>query len=109
MDNLGAPVAYLILPDNVPVYDNGGEQVGVVDRVLADESSNIFHGLVVRRPGIPDTYRFAARDQVAELYERGVTLAVPADHLPEPSEDAVAAEATHEGLQRAWDWLNRPR
>jgi hypothetical protein len=113
MTDLGAPVAYLVLSEDVPVFDRYGIQVGRVAKVLADEGSDIFHGLLVRLSGEPAGYRFADRTQVAGLYEHAVTLAVAADRLHEPTEDAVAAEAVggdpiREGLRRAWDWLNRP-
>ena len=81
MDNLGAPVAYLVLGRDVPVYDPDGQLVGHVAQVLADEQEDIFHGLVISLPGIPDRYRFAVPDQLAGLYERGVTLSVPVERL----------------------------
>ena len=113
MDNLGEPVAYLVLANGVPVYDSSGATVGHVAQVLADEAADILHGLIVRLPGIPAHYRFADASQIAVLYERGVTLGVTADQLHRPSEDAVAAQAVggdsvREGLRRAWEWLNRP-
>lgn len=111
MGNLGAPVAYLVVSDGLPVYDPDGREVGRVARVLADDREDIFHGLIVRLPA--DRYRFADPSQLAGLYERGVTLAVPADQLHDPSEDPVAAGLTENdpvrtGLHRAWEWLNRP-
>jgi uncharacterized protein YrrD len=113
VDNLGEPVAYLVLPRDLPVHDPSGAQIGHVAQVLADEAADIFHGLLISLPGVPDRHRFADRTQIAGLYERGVTLAVPADQLHEPSEDAVAAAAAAnasfgEGLRRAWERLNRP-
>jgi uncharacterized protein YrrD len=113
VDSLGEPVAYLVLAHDSPVHDPSGAQVGHVEQVLADESADIFHGLIVRLPDIPNRYLFADRTQISGLFERGVVLAVPADDLHEPSEDAVAAAATggdpvRDGLKRAWDWLNRP-
>jgi hypothetical protein len=110
--NLGEPVAYLVLGKDVPVYDPDGLLVGHVAQVLADEPADIFHGLVVGLPGIPDRYRFADPSQIADLYERGVTLSVAADRLHDPSEDPVAAGVTGDGslatgLRRAWEWLQR--
>lgn len=106
-------MAYLALPDGVPVYDRDGNRVGTVEHVLADEGADIFHGLVVRTS---DRHLFADREQIGGLYERGVMLTVSRDDLHEPSEDAVADNATNrsvseqasEGLRRAWDWLSRP-
>jgi uncharacterized protein YrrD len=116
MEDLGPPVAYLALPDGVPVYDRDGTPVGTVEHVLADERSDIFHGLVVHVAYIRDRSLFAAPDQVAGLFERGATLTVSATDLHEPGEDAVAADAVdssageqaREGLRRAWEWLSRP-
>jgi hypothetical protein len=45
MNDLGPPVAYLALHDGVPVYDRDRVHVGEVEHVLADEGSDIFHGL----------------------------------------------------------------
>ena len=101
----------------MPVYDQSGTKVGTVEHVLADESADIFHGLLIRTGSGPRRHVFATREQVGELYEGGVTLSVPEASLLEPSQDAVAAEAAtgsvsdqaKEGLRRAWDWLSQPR
>ncbi|GAA2640616.1 hypothetical protein GCM10010399_87740 [Dactylosporangium fulvum] len=116
MDKLGTPVAYLALPVGVPVYDRDGTRIGTVEHVLADEGSDIFHGLVVRVVDAPDRSMFAARDQIGDLFEHGVTLTVTEAGLHDPGEDRVAAAATDgsvgeqakEGLRRAWEWLQRP-
>jgi hypothetical protein len=112
VNDLGAPVAYVGLGRDVPVYEPDGRQIGHVAQVLADEPADILHGLVIRVPGIPDRYRFADASQIAGLYERGVALSVSADQLHDPSEDPVAAEVTGDGsiaagLRRAWEWLHR--
>jgi uncharacterized protein YrrD len=114
VDNFGPLVAYLRVPVGVPVYDQSGASVGTVEHVLADEGADIFHGLLIRTNS---GHLFAAREQINEMYEGGVTLAVDAADLHEPSEDAPAAEATpgsttdqaKEGLRRAWQWLSQPR
>jgi len=111
VDNLGQPVAYLVLPDDAPVFD-ADEQVGHVAQVLADEGADIFHGLVIELTGIPRRYRFADPSQLAGIFERGVVLSVPPDQLHDPSEDAVAARAVgddpiREGLRRAVGWIRR--
>lgn len=117
VEHLGAPVAYLVLPTGVPVYDRDGTHVGTVEHVLADEGADIFHGLVIRAHHLMDRPLFADREQVGGLYEQGVTLTVPATDLHEPNEDAIAADVTdasvseqaREGLRRAWEWLSRPQ
>lgn len=109
-EDIGAPQSYLVLKDGTPVYDRAGDPAGTVAHVLADEKSDVFHGLVL------DTahgHRFASGGQVDGIYERAVVIAVPAAQLPEPSADAAAAAADDtsagDGLRRAWDWLIKPR
>ncbi|GGL02165.1 PRC-barrel domain-containing protein [Mangrovihabitans endophyticus] len=101
-EDLGAPIAYLALPDGTAVYDRSGESVGEVAHVLADDQEDIFHGLILTTPR---GHRFARPDQVDGLYERGVIVAVPAAELAEPN-----AEADEESLlKRAWNWLISPK
>jgi uncharacterized protein YrrD len=107
-EDLGAPVAYLVLKDGTPVYDRSGTRVGEVAHVLADEQKDVFHGLIIKTR---DGHRFAHADQVDGLYERGVIVAVPAERLPTPSEDPPARLAEEElhRLRRAWEWLVQPK
>ena len=108
MDDFGVPVAYLVLPTGVPVVDTGGSEVGTVANVLADEDVDVFHGLIVQSA---DGYRFADPEQIAQLYERGVRLAVAGSQLHRPDEDPVAADSAEElergrGLGRFRQWLD---
>ena len=107
-EDLGAPVAYLVLKRGTPVYDRAGDRVGSVEHVLADEPQDVFHGLLVKTD---DGHRFAGGDQVDGLYEHGVIVSEPADRLATPSADAPAglAESRSTGLRRAWDWLIQPK
>lgn len=109
--DLGRPIAYLVLAEGTPVYDSGGAQVGSVAAVLADEPVDVFHGLIASRDGDSRPV-FAGRDQIRQLYERGVILSVPADQLHDIDEDPAAAEAAEQlnnplqvGLRRARQWL----
>lgn len=111
--DLGAPISYLVLRPGVPVYDRNGDHVGVVAETLADESVDVFHGLIVAAPAGD---RFAASDQVAGLYERGVRLSVDRDALHDPDQEPVAREAADDadvrlrtGLLRAREWLREHR
>ena len=109
-EDLGAPVSYLTLADGTPVFDRSGTHVGEVEHVLADERSDVFHGLLV---GTPAGHRFARAGLVDGLFERGVIIAAAAD-LPEPSADPPARTAEEDeslgaSLRKAWDWLVRPR
>jgi uncharacterized protein YrrD len=109
-EDIGAPQSYLVLKDGTPVYDRAGDSAGTVAHVLADEQSDVFHGLVL---DTPHGHRFAAGGQVDGIFERAVIIAVPADQLPEPSADAAARTADDtslaDGLRRAWDWLVQPK
>ena len=109
-EDIGAPQSYLVLADGTAVYDRAGERAGTVAHVLADEQSDVFHGLVL------DTdhgHRFVTGTQVDGIYEHAVIIAVPADQLPEPTADAAARAADDtsvtDGLRRAWDWLIQPK
>jgi PRC-barrel domain len=117
VDDLGASVSHLALRDGVPVYDRDGQEVGVVDRVMTDEVTGIFEGLIIHtRPVVGGTHLFAGHDQIDELREHGVRLAVGRSELselderagrrrrddgPEPPIDAL--------LRKAWDWLTGVR
>lgn len=113
MEDLGAPVAYAALTDGTPVYDRAGRNVGVVEHVLAELDLDIFHGLVIHTKPLPGRHLYADADQIAELHERGVVLAVDEGDLHEPSppstrpSDEGRQETPLEGrLRRAWDWIS---
>ena len=118
MEDLGAPVSHLALRDGVEVYDRDGRDVGVVDRVMTDEATGIFEGLVIHtRPVLGGRHLFAAHDQIGELREHGVQLAASRTELYElderagrPRRDADGPEPPAEALLRkAWDWLSGVR
>jgi uncharacterized protein YrrD len=108
-EDLGAPVAYLVLKDGTPVYDRSGDQAGTVEHVLSDEQDDLFHGLIVKTDA---GHRFAPAALVDGLFERGVIISATGAELPEPSADPVAS-ATEDGLgsslKRAWEWLVQPK
>jgi uncharacterized protein YrrD len=109
-EDLGAPVAHLVLAAGTPVYDRAGDAVGTVEHVLADDKEDLFHGLLLKTGA---GHRYAGSDQVDGIFEHGVIVAAPAAELPEPSADAVAQAADNDdlrtGLKRAWDWLIQPK
>ena len=85
MDDLGDPIAYLVLEEGTAVYSSDGERVATVRRVLADTAADIFDGLVLAGDG-PD--RFVDAPEVARIHERGVILSLTAEQaaaLPEHS------------------------
>jgi hypothetical protein len=116
--DLGAPTSYLVVEKGTPVYGADGTEVGRVEHVLAAPEEDIFDGVVVDTAPGPGGWRFADAEQIAGLYERGVTLRVGADDLHEPSENPAALEvdpaaeeegpgrALEEKLKRAWDYIS---
>ena len=83
MDDLGDPIAYLVLEEGTPVYSSDGARVATVRHVLADTASDIFDGIVLAGDG-PD--RFVDAPEVARIHERGVILSLTAEQaaaLPE--------------------------
>jgi hypothetical protein len=115
--DLGPPTAYTALQEGTAVYDRDGDRVGVVEHVLADEAQDIFHGLVIRVRRLPEPEHVVAlAGQVADLYERGVLLAVDAGALYDPSAfPGTSTSRTADGespleaaLRRAWERINRP-
>jgi uncharacterized protein YrrD len=107
-EDLGAPVAYLVLAPGTAVYDRAGDSVGTVEHVLADDKEDIFHGLIIKTGA---GHRYAGSDQVDGIFEHGVIVAASAAELPEPSADAAAqaADNLRTGLKRAWEWLIQPK
>lgn len=105
-EDLGEPVAYLVLQEGVPVWTEGGDPVGTVEHVLADEREDMFHGLLIKTSDGP---RVATGEQVAGLYERGALITEPAERLARPSADLPAGRHEDSTLKKAWDWLVQPR
>jgi hypothetical protein len=114
MDDLGAPVSHLGLREGVPVYDRDGQDIGVVERVMTDGPTGIFEGLVIHgRPVVPGRHLYAGHEQIAELRERGVRLAVGRDELhelderagPPRREDGRPERPAEGAIRKAWDWL----
>ncbi len=115
----GAPISYLVLNQGTPVLSRDGEPVGTVAHVLADEDEDVFDGIVIDTRAGPGGHRFADADQVAEIREHAVRLALDRDAahaLPEPSENpAVMGEdpgaemgptTAQDKLRRAWDLIS---
>lgn len=119
MADRGAPISYMVLAEDTPVYSSDGADLGKVKRVLADAESDIFDGLIV---DTDDGDRFVDAANVAEIYERGVELALSSDdaqHMPEPipspaymepTPDDIAGDTTGDTiahrLRRAWDRIS---
>ncbi|MBA2637473.1 MAG: PRC-barrel domain-containing protein [Solirubrobacterales bacterium] len=115
----GEPISYLVLREGTPVETADGHRLGTVKRVLFDDATDIFDGLVV------DTgagERFVDAPEVADLHERLVVLALgveQARHLREPEDNPTAMSATPAdvvadsagdrisgGLRRVWNLIS---
>jgi hypothetical protein len=95
----GLPIAYEVLEHGVPVYTSDGQQIGIVDHVLAAPHEDIFHGIVVRAGS---ARHFVAGDQVASLHERGVDLRIDraeAAALPGPEHEEAALKVREPGVK----------
>jgi uncharacterized protein YrrD len=82
VEDLGNPIAYLVLEEGTPVYDMDGDRIGVVDHVVGDEVVDIFEGVIVHTTPLPGRHLFADADQISELRERGVLLSVGPGRAP---------------------------
>jgi uncharacterized protein YrrD len=118
VNDYGQPVSYEVLARGTPVYSSDGYEVGTVNHVLADESADVFDGIVIAEPHHGRRHRFADADEVDRIYERAVVLKLDrdaAERLPEPSPNPAVmrddpaetrSEALADKLKRAWDYLS---
>jgi hypothetical protein len=118
-DDRGAPIAYTVLAEGTAVQSSDGQEIGTVKRVLADEGTDVFDGIVL---DTPDGERFVDAPEIGELYERLVVLTIAAEQarqLSEPSAgpavvdvsaDDVAGDTTgdkvKDAAKRTWDRLS---
>lgn len=116
--DLGPPISYEVLEHGTPVLSADGERVGTVVHVLADESADVFDGIVIAEHASPGDHRFADADDVDSIYERGVVLKLDRDaceRLPRPSANPAVmrddpaetgANTLSDKLKRAWDYIS---
>jgi hypothetical protein len=118
-DDPGQPIAYTVLRPGTRVEGSDGGEVGTVKRVLADEGTDIFDGLIL---DTADGDRFVDAPAVRDIHERLVVLdmtAADAGRLPEPSAspaavdldpDDIAGDTTgdkvRDAARRAWDRIS---
>lgn len=81
MEDLGAPISYLVLKRGAAVFSRDGERLGRVVRVSRDRKSHIFDGIVFDTTAGPGGHRFVDAPEVGEIYERGVLLTIGADEV----------------------------
>ncbi len=115
MADHGEPISYLMLPTGIPTFSCDGEQVGTVQRVLADEGADIFDGLIL---DTEEGERFVDAPAVGDLYERAAFLSLSAAqarhlHAPEGNPPVVEVDAddAEEGvlrrrLRETWDLIS---
>lgn len=117
MDDLGAPVSYLVVPKGVAVYSSDGKDLGRVVRVLSAPNLDMFDGIIFDTTAGPGGHRFVDAPEVAEIYERGVVLKIDAGEaaaLSKPGESPGSIEidpgefsnAEPGFFQRAWNFLS---
>ncbi len=81
-DSDATPISYLALKKNTPVLGVGGDEIGAVERVLDDQSLDLFDGITVRTS---EGLRFADADVITEITDKYVrTTASSASDLPMP-------------------------
>jgi hypothetical protein len=112
--DLGAPISYLVLTEDTPVYARDGTtELGSVKRVLAVPEEDVFDGLLIHTP---DGERFVDADGVRDIHEHGVVLDFADGHdLHEPTASPAVMEAgpddaigspVRDRLRRAWNLIS---
>jgi uncharacterized protein YrrD len=76
MEDLGAPISYLLLERGADVFSSDGEKLGKVADVRADSEKDIFDGIVIDHHALlPGGEELITADRIEEIFERGVVLA----------------------------------
>ncbi len=74
------PVSWLMVERGWSVVDSQGEEVGKVEETVGDENRDIFSGITFSS-GLFARGRFAPAEQVAEITEGTVALALGKDEV----------------------------
>jgi uncharacterized protein YrrD len=74
------PVSWLLIERGWKVVDADGENIGRIEEVVGDTSSDIFNGLAVST-GLLAKPRYVPAEQVGEITEGEVQLKLPAAHV----------------------------
>jgi uncharacterized protein YrrD len=72
------PIAWLALEKGTPVLDAGGDEIGKVSEIVADEQKDIFSGIRWRH-GILGSQHYVPADLIETLTADAVHLRVSAD------------------------------
>ena len=84
----GNPISYMVLQPGTDGLSSDGQRVGKVQRVLADDATDIFDGLVLDLQSGPGGLHFVDAPEVGHIYERAVLLSISAaevEQLPKYS------------------------
>jgi len=76
----GDPVSWFLIEPGWNVVDRSGQQVGSVDEVAGDSSTDIFNGLSVSTSRLAKP-RYVPSEQVAEIVEGEVRLKLSGDEV----------------------------
>ena len=74
------PVSWLLIERGWKVVDADGDDIGRVEEVVGDISSDIFNGLAVST-GLLAKPRYVPAEQVGEITEGEVQLKLAAEHV----------------------------
>ena len=74
------PVSWLLIEPGWKVVDADGEDIGRIEEVVGDTSSDIFNGLAVST-GLLGKPRYVPAEQVGEITDGQVQLKLPAEHV----------------------------
>jgi hypothetical protein len=82
VDDEEREVAWLAMPEKVPVVDEAGEEIGRTEGLLGDKEGDIFHGIVVK------------------LSRGGHKVEVKADRIPKITTRRVYTDLASDELER---------
>ena len=71
----------MVLEPGADCVSSDGQRVGKVEKVLADDATDIFDGLVIDTQPGPGGLRFVDAPEVDEIYERAVVLSISAEEV----------------------------
>ena len=83
MSEHGDPIAYTALQPGTAILSSDGQELGVVERAIANAKENIFDGIVMRAG---DRRVWVDAPEVARIFERAVILSLDAGAAVELAE-----------------------
>jgi uncharacterized protein YrrD len=79
MSDRPKPISWLALEKGTPVVAAGGEEVGKVREVIADEQKDIFSGVTIDT-GVLSEPRFVPAEVIEEMTDDVVKLVITEEH-----------------------------